>query len=189
MFKATGILAFVGAATLAVPAAAQNWTAEIYGGGVFDRNEDYGGVSMPLDAGTAFGLGIYERNMVPGVELGLDLMGTRADYSGTDTGVDSLSLMLNARWPFPIAAGTTGYVGAGLGAIRVSYDGGTTNPAGNGDDTVAGGQIGIGVRYSLAAFTAFAELKHQFAFDDATIQGVTQSYASTSAIVGVRFAF
>jgi opacity protein-like surface antigen len=189
MFKKTVILSFLTAAALAAPAAAQNWTAEIYGGGVFSRNEDYGGVSTPLDAGTAFGVGIYERNLVPGVELGLDLMGTQADYTGTDTGVESLSLMLNARWPFPISAGTTGYVGAGLGAIRVTYDGGTTNPAGNGDDTVAGGQIGLGVRYNLAAFTAFAELKHQFAFDDALIQGVTQSYASTSALVGVRFAF
>ena len=189
MFKATVALSFFFAAALSVPAAAQNWTAEIYGGGVFDRNEEYGGVSMPLDSGTAFGVGIYERNLVPGIELGLDLMGTQADYTGTDTGVESLSLMLNARWPFAISPGTTGYVGAGLGAIRVTYDGGTTAPAATGDDTVAGGQLGIGVRYNLAAFTAFAELKHQFAFDDATIVGVTQSYASTSAVVGIRFAF
>lgn len=189
MFKATVLLSFLSAAALAAPAAAQNWTGEIYGGGVFSRDEDYGGVSQPLDSGTAFGLGIYERNLVPGIELGLDLMGTQADYTGTDTAVESLSLMLNARWPFPLSPSTTGYVGAGLGAIRVTYDGGTSNPAGTGDDTVAGAQLGLGVRYNFAAFTGFAELKHQFAFDDATIQGVTQSYASTSAVVGVRFAF
>ncbi len=189
MFKATVALSFLVAAALAAPAAAQNWTAEIYGGGVFSRNEDYGGVSFALDSGTAVGVGIYERNLVPGVELGLDLMATQAGYTGFLSGVESLSLMLNARVPFTITPTTTGYVGAGLGAIRVTYDGSTQFPAFTGDDTVAGGQIGLGVRYNFAAFTGFAELKHQVAFDDALIQGVTQSYASTSAVVGLRFAF
>lgn len=189
MFKTSLALGLAAAAAFATPAAAQNWTAELYGGGVFDRSEQYGGVSAPLDAGTAYGVGIYERNLVPGVELGFDLMHSEADYSGTDTGVESNALMLNARLPFELAPGTTAYVGAGFGAIDVNYDGGASFPALSGDDTVPGGQIGLGIRYDFSAFTAFGELKHQMSFEDARIQGARQSYESTSAVVGLRFAF
>jgi hypothetical protein len=186
MFKTTAVLSLLAAAALTAPTAAQAWTAEVYGGAVFDRNEDYGGVSMSLDSGTAFGAGIYQG--FPGFELGVDIMHTQADYSGTDMGVKSLSAMLNGRVPiWSSGTGTTVYAGAGIGAIRVKFDGGTTLPAGTGSDTVAGAQLGLGVRYNLAAFTAFSELKYQFAFDDATIQGVNQSYATTSLVVGFRF--
>lgn len=172
-----------------VAVSAQDWTGEVYGGAVFERTEDYGGIPFDLGQGTALGFGVYERNLVPDIELGLDVMYTEAGYTGFLTGVESLSLMLNARLPFEITPTMTGYVGAGIGAIRVTYDGSTQFPAFTGDDTVAGAQLGLGVRYDLAATSIFAELKHQFAFDDATIAGVDQSYATTSAIIGLRFAF
>ncbi len=183
-------LAIVLLTVTALPAVAQNWTAEIYGGTVFERTETYNGGDFDLGSGTTLGFGIYERNLVPGVELGLDVMSTDAGYTGFLSGVESLSLMLNARLPFNIAPGMTGFVGAGLGAIRVTYDGSTQFPASTGDDTVAGAQFGIGVRYNFAAATGvFAELKHQLALDDAIIVGNEQSFSATSAVVGLRFSF
>lgn len=175
-------------------AQAQSWSAEVYGGTVFDRSEDYDGISFDLDSGTAFGAGIYNTSWLGGVELGLDLMSTRADYTGFTSGVNTLSLMAVARVPFALSGATEAYVGAGLGTIRVEYDGGSSFPAFTGDDTVAGGQLSLGIRYAFAAQSGvFAELKHQRAFDDAEIVagGVTipQSYSSTSLLVGVSFDF
>lgn len=175
----------------AVPqlATAQNWHAEIYGGSVLDRSEDYDAVPLDMDSGTAIGVGLYNDGLISGLELGVDLMRTDADYTGLGSGVESLSAMIVGRVDFPLAGATTGYVGAGLGAIRVKYDGGTAFPAFTGDDTVAGAQVSLGIRYAVGAGVLFGELKHQAAFDDATIQGRTQSYATTSALAGFRFSF
>lgn len=171
-------------------ATAQDWAAEVYGGHVFDRSEVYNTVDFDLGSGSALGFGIYGQNLIPGVELGVDVMRTDAGYTGFLSGVESLSVMMNARLPFQIAPGTTAYVSAGLGAIRVTYDGSTQFPAFTGDDNVAGAQVGIGVRYSLAStFGVFAEVKHQVALDDATIVGLDQSYSSTSAVIGLRVGF
>ena len=187
----TRIATLAGAAVLALtlPAAAQNF-GEIYGGAVFDRSENYGGTSFDLDSGTAFGFGVYATGVLgPGTEVGVDAMRTDSDYTGFSTSLESLSAMLVARWRTQLAPGTTLYFGAGLGAIKVSYDGGATSPALTGDDTVAGGQISAGLRYAVGAGQIFTELKYQEAFDDATIQGVDVGYSSTSLIAGFRFAF
>lgn len=172
---------------LALPhGAAAQWYGEIYGGAVLERDEEYGAASMSVDSGTTFGIGIYNTAVLAPVEIGVDLMSTNADYSGMTTSVDSLSLMAVARVSNQVAPGTTLYAGLGLGAIQVEYNGA---PAASGDDTVGGAQIELGVRYNVGAGTIFAAVKHQEAFDDAVIQGVTQSYGATSVIAGWRFSF
>lgn len=187
MFRATIIAAALGMVTVTA-VEAQPWYGEVYGGGVLERSEDRDGLSFDLDAGTAFGVGVY--NNVPGpLEFGLDIMRTDAGFKVNDASLESLSAMAVGRATFWSSGGMSAYVGAGLGAIRVTYDGGTAFPALSGDDTVFGGQLSLGIRYSLAAFQIFTELKHQRAFDDASIQGVAQSYATNSVIVGARFAF
>lgn len=178
---------------------AQSWTAEVYGGVVLERSEDYSQspgspTAFDLDSGTALGLGLYTDAWVPGFELGLDLMSTRAGYTGFATGVNTLSLMAVARVPFQLGSTVEGYVGAGLGAIRVEYDGADQFPTFTGNETVAGGQVSLGVRYGLSAQTGFfAEIKHQAAFDDADFVApaarVTQSYGATSVVVGLSFDF
>lgn len=185
------IMTLAGAAVfaLALPVHAQNY-GEIYGGGVFERSENYGGTSFDLDTGTAYGFGIYTPGVLgPGTEVGVDVMRTDSDYSGFTTSLESISAMLVARWSTSLAPGTTFYLGAGLGAIQVRYDGGASFPTFTGEDTVAGAQIGAGVRYAVGAGQIFTELKHQEAFDDATIQGVDVGYSSTSLIAGFRFSF
>lgn len=181
-------LFFAGAIAIgATGAHAQNWYGEIYGGGVLERDEEHAGTSFDLDAGTAFGAGIYTTQWGP--EIGFDIMRTDAGYKNTDEAVESLSGMVVARATIWSSGGMSAYVGGGLGAVRVTYDGGTTFPADSGDDWVPGGQLSLGVRYSLAATQAFVELKHQRAFDDAQIQGNSQSYATNSVIAGLRFQF
>lgn len=138
MSKTAFALSLLSATLLAAPVPAQDWAVEIYGGGVFERHEDTGPTSRRLDGGTAFGAGIYERNLIAGAEIGFDIMRTRSDYAGSSTGdLKSLSLMLNARLPFQVVPGTTAYVSAGLGAIGIDYKGGGTGTSGN--DTVPGG--------------------------------------------------
>lgn len=174
---------------LTLPASAQNY-GEIYGGGVFERSENYGTGDFDLDTGTAVGFGVYASGILgPGIEIGLDVMHTESDYIGFNTSLESNSALLVARWSTPLSAGTSFYTGAGLGAIRVRYDGSTSFPAFTGDDTVSGGQLSIGLRYAVGPGQIFTELKHQETFDDASIQGVDVGYSSSSLLAGYRFSF
>jgi opacity protein-like surface antigen len=194
----TSLLALCGLA-LSAPARAQSWSAELYGGGVFERSEEFaaggGTFEFDLKSGAAFGAALYSDSLASGVELGVDLMGTRAGYVGfgSDDYVNSLSLMAVGRLPFALGGGVEGYAGAGLGAIRVEYDDGA--PELSGDDTVLGGQIGMGARYAIAPGSRiFGELRHQIAFDDAEFLNANgtptlQSYSSTSLLIGIGFDF
>lgn len=180
----------VAIAAATVPAAAQDWTAEIYGGAVLERSEVYNSVTFDLNSGTALGIGVYSNRIVSWAELGLDVMRTDAGYIGFLSSVESVSLMVNARFPFEVGPGATAYVGAGLGAIKVTYDGSTEFPAFTGSDTVAGGQLSLGGRFDVGPSTrVFGELKHQVAFGDAEIQGIQQSYKSTNVVIGLSLSF
>ena len=113
--------------------------------------------------------------MMPGFEIGLDLMATSVDYVGPPVGVDSLSLMLNARYAFPLGQATEAYVGAGLGAINIKH----VNPGPDFDDTVAGGQIELGLRYNMAAAVCSPRSSIRERSNDATIGGISQSFDNT----------
>jgi opacity protein-like surface antigen len=170
-------------------AAAQGLSAELYGGVTPERSEHYDGTSLDLNSGTALGFGVYTDRFLGRTELGFDVMHSDAGYSGLTSGVESLSVMAVARVGFTLGSTIDGYFGAGLGAINVKYDDGNT-PALTGDETVPGGQVTLGVRYDVTPRAGvFAELKYQRAFDDANAAGFTQSYGSTSAIVGLRLGF
>jgi opacity protein-like surface antigen len=167
-------------------AAAQTWSAEIYGGSSFKNSIDFALSPNDVDTGTALGIGIYYTGWVPGLEIGLDVMATSADFTMSDGGLDSRSLMLNARYAFPLGQTAEAYVGAGLGAIELR---GVNNVAIAGSDQVNGGQIELGLRYKMAAGNLFTAVKHQAAFDDAMIHGFAVGYDNTSVIVGFGFRF
>lgn len=177
------------AVSLAVPTiASAQMAGEIYGGVAIEGDADYGGVNFDLDSGGAFGIGAYYTGFAP-IEVGLDIMGTSRDYSGYQSALKSQSVMINGRYVFPLAGATDAYVGLGVGAIKVKYDGANQFPAFTGDDTVAGGQVAVGARYAFGAAIGFGELRYQTAFDDADIQGEAVKYNSMSALVGLRFSF
>jgi opacity protein-like surface antigen len=181
-----GAMFFLGQAV-----SAQSYSVEIYGGGTFDRPEDFDGDAFDMDRGSAFGAGLYTSSLVSGVELGVDLLHTEASYVDFVIDVETLSVMAVARLPFALSRNTTGYVGAGLGAIDVRY----SHPNFSDSDIVAGGQLSLGARYQISDRTGiFGEIRYQAAFDEADIvnPGIganRQSYASTSALVGVKIGF
>ncbi|EEW26312.1 outer membrane beta-barrel protein [Rhodobacter ferrooxidans] len=188
MKKLFATAAFILAASTGI-AAAQNWSAEIYGGVSLQDKLKYGIMSFDTDQGTTLGFGVYNTGWVQGLALGLDVMYTNVGYIGYPTSVDSTSLMLNARYAFPLGGATEAYVGAGLGAINVHYDGASAYPAFTGSDVVAGGQLELGMRYKMAAGNLFAAVKYQAAFEDARIKRETQEFHNTSVIVGYAFNF
>ncbi|ASM72495.1 MULTISPECIES: outer membrane beta-barrel protein [Roseobacteraceae] len=167
---------------------AQNISYEIYGGVALEDSSglNYGGTNFAMDHGSTFGVGAY-LDPIRGFEFGLDIMVTDRRYDGFVSGVETASLMVNARYPFAISSTIEGYVGLGLGVVDVKYDGNTAFPAFSGSDAVAGGQISLGASYALPRGQIFTELKYQEAFKDATIVGADVGYNSTSFLVGYRF--
>jgi opacity protein-like surface antigen len=152
---------------LATPTVAQDWRGEIYGGAALAGDAFYRDTVYDLDQGTAFGVGAYRDFGV--WELGADLMRTDRTYTGFANDLESLSLMLNGRYTFPIGPYTVGYVGAGLGAIRVTYDGTGVDAPFSGSDVVPGAQLSLGARYVLSSGIFFSEIKYQKALEDASI--------------------
>ena len=190
IFKA--VLAAITAATLVTSAQAQS--VEIYGGATLGGQDlNYGPVppSSPnlqqMDAGYLLGGGVYW-GIPGGFEAGLDAMYTNQGYSswGPGSTLESLSVMANGRYVFAIPnANITGYVGAGVGSINLTYD----DPAAflDGDDTIGGWQIEGGVRYTLSTYELFTAMKYQQGFDEGMIQSESVEYNSLSLVTGMRF--
>ena len=182
---------FFAAATtlLALPATAQDFSAEVFGGIRFDDTLQYNALSFATDSGTIFGVrGLY--HATPNLAFGLELNATEAEYTGFDSSVNARSVLVLARYSVPVSNTVDVYGTLGLGSMRVEYDGGTGFPAFTGTDTVAGGQVSLGVAVDVAPnIGLFGELIHQTAFDDAIIAGQRVEYESTNLAVGVRFRF
>lgn len=182
------VLSVAAALLLGTGASAQNISYEIYGGIALEDSSglSYDTTDFAMDHGSTFGVGAY-LDPIYGFEFGIDVMVTDRRYTGFVSGVETSSLMLNARYPFAISNTVEGYVGLGLGAIDVKYDGSTAFPGFTGSDVVAGGQLSIGANYALPRGQLFTELKYQAAFKDARIVGFDVEYNSTSFLIGYRF--
>jgi Outer membrane protein beta-barrel domain len=161
---------------------------ELYGAASFPNTLTWTGDAYDTEAGFGIGAGIYRR--IGWYEYGADLMSSRRDYSCCDSDVTATSLMLVGRRHFLISDNLDGYVGLGLGAIRVNYDGSAIGE-GQGSDTVKGGQISLGAMIPVGQSWVFGEVKYQSTFDDASILGgaVEQSYDSTFAVIGYKLVF
>jgi hypothetical protein len=180
------------AASFAVSVQAQS--VEVYGGATLGGQDlNYGPVppSSPnlqqMDAGYLAGVGIYW-GIPGGFEGGLDAMYTNQGYSswGPGSTLETLSVMANGRYVFAIPnVNITGYVGAGVGSIQLTYD----DPSAflDGNDTISGWQLEGGVRYTLGALETFTAIKYQEGFDEGLIQSESVEYNSLSLLTGLRF--
>jgi hypothetical protein len=182
----------VSAALLAGPLHAQDWNAEIYGGLVAKSTEEwYSFGDFDMDQGRALGFGVYRE--MGAFEVGVDVMATNRTYTGFNNDVNSLSVMANGRYAFPLGGTTEGYVGLGLGAIRVAYDGTGPDAAYSGSDIVPGAQVSLGARFPVGTGAIFTELKHQAALSDpkpdSGMPSPLQTYSTTSVLVGYSFKF
>jgi opacity protein-like surface antigen len=167
---------------------AQGFSYEIYLGTIPEDTTglDYNGVIYPMDQGDTYGLGIYVNDFA-GFEVGLDVMVTDRRYTDFVSGLETVSYMLNGRYPFELGPGFDAYVGAGVGAIDIRYDGADFYPEGTGNAVSAGGQLSAGLRYDLGIGQVFGEARYQFAFEKVEIEDPNIEYNSTALLIGVRF--
>jgi len=173
---------------------AQAQYAEIYGGtSLGGQDLNYGPVPpaapnlQQMDSGPVLGAGYYVGIPTTPFQIGGDIMMTNQDYStwGPGSNLGTVSLMANGRYHQQLGSGLTGYLGAGLGAIHVSYD----DPLAilDGSDTIGGYQLEAGIVYALSAQEIFMSVKYQAGFNEAYIQSESVEYNSTSFLVGLRF--
>jgi hypothetical protein len=183
------VAAAVLVAASATTVSAQDWSVELYGGITLERVEVYYGDEYDMDQGYLLGVAAYNSAVLPGFVIGMDVMGTRALYTGyPGEYIESLSLMGVVRKEFPLGAGLQGYVSGGLGVIQNTYDDQGTDYS----DVVPGAQIAIGGRMRVAAATSiFGEIKHQAGLRDADDSdgGVEQSFGATNVLLGLSFDF
>lgn len=175
----------------ALPAAAQEFSAEAFGGVRFEDNLESAYEPYDTDSGTIFGLrGLY--HATPNLGFGLELNATSADYtagSNMPKSLNARSVMAIARYSTPVSNTVDVYGTLGLGAVRVEFDDG---PQSNdtGSDTVAGGQLTLGAAMDIGPQVGlFGEFTYQTAFDDATIVGYPYEYESKNIAVGLRYRF
>ena len=167
---------------------------EVYGGASFGGQDLNCGPVPPggpnlqqMDAGVVFGGGWYAAIPTSPFAIGGDLMFNNQDDATRAPGSNlaTASVMLNARFQTQITPTVTTYVGAGLGAIQVTYD--DPAPFLDGSDTIAGYLIETGVSYNLGNISSFTALRYQAGFEEALIQTESVEYNSFSLIVGIRF--
>lgn len=168
---------------------AQNWSAELYGGLRISDDSSYGGTSFPVDTGASAGAAIYRKNLLPNWDFGVDFSFTQADYAGFPTSVKSTAMIAMARYNFSTSGPVSFYGSAGVGVIKVRYDGAAVFSTLTGQSLELGGQVGLGVGYEVGDLTLFSEVRYQSTFDDAVIGGFAVEYNSTSILLGARFGF
>lgn len=172
-------------------AAAFDWSAEVYGGLALERSETFDSIvtiDVNLNQGTVLGFGVYAEGVVPGLNLGADVMWTRAAFSGSGglASIETLSLMAVLRKGFRIGQTVEGYVSGGAGVLRATY----IELGGGISDTVFGAQVALGLQQSLGANTKiFGEIKYQAALKDPTYGTYSQSNVSTNILMGLQFGF
>ncbi len=148
----------------------------------------WGGIDYELKDGTTFGVSVY-RQGPSNLEFGLEIARANNDWVGFPNEEQlGTSLMANGRYLFPLGELFQGYVGAGIGAVRVGYD-----DAGDIEsDNTVGGQIMLGGRYTLpnTGLQGFAELRYLDTFEDARLpSGNDVEYRRTDLVIGVRRGF
>ena len=174
------------AAVLTAPGAmARDLSLELFGGVRFEGTYNYNFIDYGTDTGSMFGVrGLYATGS--NLSFGFELNGTRADYVGFPTQLNSTAIMGIARYTVPVSDGADVYATLGLGAIRVEYE----SPTFPGTDTLPGAQITLGAATALTdSLSLFGELTYQSLFEDAVINGDDVEYSSTSLSVGLRLRF
>ena len=179
------MLALVSANT----AHAQDWTVELFLGGNHQGTLMWGGVDYELQDGFTTGIAVHRQALAPNLEFGLELTHAKNGWVGfPDEEQTGTSLMATGRYLFPLNETFQGYVGAGLGAVRVGYD----NAGVTEYDSTSGGQVVLGARYNFASsgMQGFAELRHMDTFEDASLpSGNDVEYRRTDLVIGIRHGF
>lgn len=169
----------------ATQAAAQDWAVEIYGGGTLEGDNAVGGVDQKMKPGQTFGGAVYYSGIggVDGLEFGVDLSRSNADYKASGTDLQSTAALAMARYTFVNNGPLKAYGSLGLGWVE-------TASAGD-QDSGLGGRAALGVRYDInETFGVFGEIQHTRAFDSSTLNGVSGiENRNNAVVVGLRSQF
>ena len=185
------LAAFLVFAAVATPALAQTMPSatgfyiQAYGGLRIPDNLQFDGAAQDLGIGTTFGASVGVDSSVPGLSGEIDYMRSSTTYSGLGTALDSQSLMLDATYAPQLGLGlaVAPYVGAGLGAVEVTYKGDESGIA-------PAFQLKLGVSGPIAGqLSWFGEYRYQQAFGHVGLGADTAEYASHSVVAGLKFDF
>lgn len=187
MFKKM-LLAAALSGLMAAPANAQVYV-EGQVGSALESEVDYNNVSFDVESDTAWGGAIGMTSLWGPFDVELDVLLTDRGYDGFATSLKSTSVLVNGIYNFQTGWPVTPYAGAGIGAIQVEYDGGSSFPAFSDEEWVFGWQALAGARLNVSErFGVFGEVRYQGA-QDAELAGVDVEYNSVSVLLGGRFTF
>jgi opacity protein-like surface antigen len=178
-------------AALATPALAQDMPSatgffiQAYGGLRIPDNLQFDGTAQDLGLGTTFGASVGVDSSIPGLAGDIDYMHSSTTYSGLGTSLDSQSLMLDATYAPQLGLGlmVQPYVGAGLGAVQVTYK---DNESG----IAPAFQLKAGVSGPITGqLSWFGEYRYQQAFGQVGVGADQAEYASHSIVGGLKIDF
>ncbi len=159
----------------------------------------YGCCDFEIETGSNFGATLgYELH--GGWALEVETLYAHLEYGGCVTvcaetdfqsSVNGLSIMANLVYEFDTDWFADPYVGVGLGATRIEYDGAQQFPAYSGEEWTEGYQIMIGgIRQVSERMSVFAEYRRNDVFSGVMIKTVDNiDIQSDSFSVGARLDF
>lgn len=122
---------------------AEDWAMEVFLGGNHQGTLMWGGSDYELKDGVITRVSVHRKGLAPNLEFGLEFAHAKNGWVGfpneEQTGT---SLMATGRYLFAGNESFQGYVGAGIGAVRVGYD----NAGATESDSTAAGQLVLGAR-------------------------------------------
>lgn len=170
-------------AALASDGAPGAWYIKGQGGLVWEPDLGFGGADFEMDQGYNLGAAIGT-NLTPNLALEGDLFYTSSEYSCCGTDLSALSLMPALIYTFDTNSQIRPFLGAGIGAVNVMYDG----PP-NGEEWAFGYQLLGGVAVPISdRVDFFAQYRWQQANDvDFPFAGGVE-YRANAVSVGLKFA-
>jgi opacity protein-like surface antigen len=172
-------------AQLAVPGF-NSFYIQAYGGLRVPDNLQYNGTAQDLGIGTTLGASVGVDTSIPGVSADLDYMHSSANYSALGTSLDSQSFMVDGIYNLDLnMMGIKPYVGAGLGAVNVTYKSSDSG-------TALGYQLKAGVSGPITdQLSWFGEYRYQQALGNINIGSPAYpvEYASHSILGGIKLSF
>jgi len=185
------LAAFLVFAAVATPALAQTMPSatgfyiQAYGGLRIPDNLQFDGTAQDLGIGTTLGGSVGVDSSIPGLTGEIDYMRSSTTYSALGTSLDSQSLMLDATYAPQLSLGLAvqPYVGAGLGAVDVTYKDSASAIA-------PAFQLKVGVSGPISGqLSWFGEYRYQQAFGEVNVGADRAEYASHSIVGGLKIDF
>jgi opacity protein-like surface antigen len=157
------------------------------GGGTQSPDLGYGGLEFEMDYGYNLG-GFIGWNQSEEISIAADVFFAESEYEGFSSNLSALSFNLDVVYVCDTGDFWRPFLGAGIGAYELRYDGGNMFPAFSGSDWAFGYQGIAGIAFNVDDTHAITIGYRYQQSNDVTIEGVPDiEYASHSISIGVLF--